>query len=146
MLNSAKIAELQGKIASLETALSAAEGKATTLEAQLNQAKTDLATAQAEAEKVTGLNAEITQLKADLTAANERATQAVADLTAAKADFDTKVEAEVTNRLAAAGVDPIKRDPQAKGGQDDQGGQVAGLKGLAKARAALEAKQQSSKK
>lgn len=145
MLNSAKIAELQGKITSLETALQAAEGKATTLQDQLNQAKTDLATAQAEADKVTGLNARVTELQGQVSSLTTRAETAEKDLAQAKTDFDTKVEAEVTNRLAAAGVDPIKRDPQAKTGQDDDGKPTAGLKGLAKARAALEAKQDAKK-
>lgn len=137
MLNSAKIAELQGKITSLETALAAAEGKSATLEAQLNEAKTQLATAQVEAEKVTGLSAEITQLKDQLATAEAKATKAEADLNQAKADFDTKVDAEVTNRLAAAGVDPIKRDPKAKSGQDDKGGSHSNLTGRQRMAAAF---------
>lgn len=140
MLNSAKIAELQGKITTLESSLAAAEGKATTLEAQLNQAKLDLATAQAEADKVTGLTSQITDLQGQITHLTSRAEKAEADLATAKGEFETKVSAEVNNRLAAAGVDPIKRDPQAKSGQDDNGNPAAGLTGLAKARAALEAK------
>lgn len=131
MLNSTKIAELQGRIATLETSLAAAEGKSVSLEAQLSQAKTDLATAQAEAEKVAVLTTEITQLKADLATANAKATQAEASLATAQAEMETKISTEVTNRLASAGVDPIKRDPEAKTGQDDKGS-VEGLKGRAR--------------
>ena len=135
MTTSAKISELQGKVTSLETALAAAEGKSTTLEAQLNQAKLDLATAQTEAGKVAGLTAEITQLKTDLQAANDKATKAEADLNQAKADFDAKVDGEVTTRLAAAGVDPIKRDPKAK--TEDPGTAQQGLTGRQRMAAAF---------
>lgn len=107
MLNSSKIAELQGRIATLEASLSTAEG-------QLAQAQTDLTAAHAEAAKVPVLSAENADLKASLAAANAKAEKAETDLTTAKAEFETNINAEVTNRLASAGVDPIKRDPKAK--------------------------------
>src|SRR5262249_39552860 len=68
--------------------------------------KADLETANG---KITELNTKISGMvpKAELDAANAKLEGAVP-----KADFDKKVEAAVNERLAAAGVDPIKRDPK----------------------------------
>jgi chromosome segregation ATPase len=62
-----------------------------------------------------------------------RACAALADQLTSKATVD----AQVTERLASAGTEPIKRDPQAKEALDAP---VAGLSGIAKSRAALAAK------
>jgi chromosome segregation ATPase len=119
MFTSTKISELQARIGELETQLSTEQGDKAALQAQLDQAKIDLATAQTEAGKVAGLNTQITDLQGQVTNLTTRAETAEKALAASKEDFETKVNAEVTTRLAAAGVDPIKRDPQAK--TDDTG-------------------------
>jgi chromosome segregation ATPase len=119
MFKSQEIADLQGKITKLEADLKTAGDNAATIQAELDQAKIDLATAQAEAGKVAGLNTQIGTLNSQITTLTTRAENAEKALVTAQADFEIKVNAEVTTRLAAAGVDPIKRDPQAK--TDDTG-------------------------
>lgn len=135
MLGSSKqIAELQGKITQLEADLETATTGQAALQSELNQAKADLQTALTKAgtleASLTEATGKITKLETDLAAANQKAT-----------DAEASVETKVTERLAAAGVDPVKRDPSAKAGDDGKPNAGAGLTGLAKARAALAAKQ-----
>ena len=119
MFKATEIAALQGQITKLEADLKTAGDNATALQTQLDQAKIDLATAQTEAGKVAGLNTQIGTLNGQITTLTTRAETAEKALATANTNFDTRVETEVTTRLAAAGVDPIKRDPQAK--TDDTG-------------------------
>ena len=93
MFTSAKIADLQGKVSSLETQLATSHAELTDLRASFE--------AQGET----------------LTAANEKATAdaaRIAELEACEGTFEARVSAEVTERLAATGTEPIQRDPDAK--------------------------------
>lgn len=143
MFKSQEIADLQGKVTKLEADLAKEQGEKATLQTNLDQAKADLATAQAESAKVSGLKTQITTLEGQVTTEKARADKAEADLTAAKADFETKVEAEVNTRLAAAGVQPIARDPKAK---TETGSPTAGLTGRQRLAAAFNAQVAPNKK
>jgi len=55
--------------------------------------------------------------------------------TASASNEQTRIDAEVTKRLASAGVAPIARDPQVPAGENKPS--APPLKGLAKARALL---------
>lgn len=140
LVSSAKLSELQAKVTQLEADLgNATEGKAA-LETQLSQAKADL---QAATEKASGFETALSEANAKLTEATGKITKLETELATANqkaTDAEASVETKVTERLAAAGVDPIKRDPSAK---DTETGKPAasGLKGMEKARAALAAKQ-----
>ncbi len=93
MFTSAKIADLQGKVSSLEAQLATSHAELTDLRASFE--------AQGET----------------LTAANEKATAdaaRIAELEGSEATFNERVSAEVTAQLAALGTEPIKRDPDAK--------------------------------
>lgn len=97
MFTSAKIADLQGKVSTLEAQLATSHAELTDLRASFE--------AQGET----------------LTAANEKATAdaaRIAELEASEANFETRVSAEVVERLAATGTEPIKRDPNAKKGEE----------------------------
>lgn len=103
MFNSAKIAELMERITSLECELENAKGQTGAITAERNS-----------------LSSQLTQAKADLQAALERITTLETDHAAAleriEGEIETRVQLEVTNRCAAAGVAPIARDPQAAEG------------------------------
>lgn len=122
---SAEIAELQKANADLTTAHTALQGEKTQLEAQLatitkerDDATTALATEKARADKAAAdLTAATTSHAAALKAAEEKHT---ADLAKAKADHEARIDADVTARLAAAGGDPLAKDPKAKA-QGDPG-------------------------
>lgn len=132
MLNSAKIAELQNRISLLETQLKTATDGQADLQTQLDQAKTELGQAQAQ---VTAHATTITELKGQVTAAEERATAAEGRATAAEASISDQVNA----RLAAAGVDPVARDPQAKN-PDDPARPDASVTPMKRAAAAMASK------
>ncbi len=117
MLNSKKIADLEARVTELEGLLAASDGKATGFEAQLNQARIDLAAAQEEAKQVATLKTQVTTLEGSVASLTTRAETAEKSLADAKADFETKVNAEVTTRLAGAGTEAIPRDPHAKKGE-----------------------------
>lgn len=116
--NSKQIAELQERVASLEAELATANGDKTRLNAEIEAAKAEHAKALTEAGQ------KATKLEADLAAANARAEKAVAE-----------IDAKVTERLAAAGVDPVKRDPKAAEGNDGKQ-TTQGLTGRARIAAA----------
>ncbi len=104
MFTSTKLAELQAEITRLTAESSGFKAERDNLTAQL-------AEAMVKAGKVEGLETQITALtaeKTDLTGKLEAATGKVTDL---EAKFDSKVEALVVERCAAAGVTPIARDP-----------------------------------
>lgn len=127
--NSKQIAELQEKVSSLQTQLDTATGDKTKLEADLATANAEL---QAAIAKGTSLEAELTKVKADLEAANGKVTAAEKRAT----DAEASIEAKVTERLASAGVDPIKRDPKASS-TGSGGAQTEGLTGRARLAAAF---------
>jgi chromosome segregation ATPase len=140
LVSSAKLTELQGKVTQLEADLATATTGKAELETQLATAKADLQTATA---KVTTLEGSLTEANTNLANANTKITTLEASVTAAEARAtaaEASIQTQVNDRLAAAGVDPVKRDPQAK---DPVPGQQSapGLKGIAKARAALAEKQ-----
>jgi chromosome segregation ATPase len=133
MFKSAEIAELQGKITTLEAELKTATDGQARIEAELATAKTDLAAAltkQGTLEtSLTEASGKITKLEAELVTANQKAD-----------DAEASVQTKVTEQLAAAGVDPVKRDPSAKTDEPGTKPSANGLKGIAKARAALATK------
>lgn len=93
MFASTKIAELQTQVS--------------TLEAQIKASNEDL----------TSLRASFEEQGEKLTAASEKSAadaSRIAELEASEATFEARVSAEVTERLAALGTEPIKRDPNAK--------------------------------
>jgi len=100
MFTSAKIADLTAKVGSLETQLATAGAELSDIRASFEAQGETLLAAQ---EQVTAHAATIASLKA-------------AQVQAA-ADFEAKVTAEVANRLASAGSDPVKRDPDARSGE-----------------------------
>jgi len=116
---SAEIAELQKANADLTTAKTALEGEKTQLEAQIgtltqerDSARTDLAAEKARADKaVADLATATTSHAAALKAAEDKH---AADLAQAKKDHEARIDADVTARLAAAGGDPLPKDPKAK--------------------------------
>ncbi len=97
MFTSTKIADLQTKVGNLESQLAESADALATLRADFEATSANLATAEAQ---VTAHAATIATLE------TEKAQAA--------ADFETKVNAEVTARLAGAGADPVKRDPAAR--------------------------------
>ncbi len=109
MFKASQIAELQARIATLEADLQTSNGNAATLQGQLDGANAALALAQGE---VASLNVKITAAALAQKAAEDAAAAAQAS-----------VPAQVTTQLAAAGVDPVARDPQAK--SPDEGGRAA---------------------
>jgi hypothetical protein len=104
------------EIASLKAALLDAQTSGASAAAVLQEAQAELASA-------TSINAE---LSASLDALNATVAENAAALAAAEAATiaadaravaaEAAVEAQVLERLASAGVDPIKRDPAAKDG------------------------------
>lgn len=114
MLFAKQVSALKSSVETLETALAAANAGNEAIQAELTEAKASLETVKAEAAKIPGLEAKITEQETALAAEKARADKAAADLAAANAAADTKIEAEVVSRLAAAGVEPVKRDPSVK--------------------------------
>lgn len=126
--NSKQIAELQEKVSSLQSQLDTATGDKTKLEADLAKANAEL---QAAIAKGTSLEAELKKALADVEAANTKVTAAEGRAASAEASIVTKVN----ERLAAAGVDPIKRDASAS--EKGAGASTEGLTGRARLAAAF---------
>jgi len=99
MFTSAKIADLQAKVSTLETQLTASNEELTSLRASFEEKATALAEAECSA-----------------TASAAR----IAELEASEATFNDRVSAEVTVQLAALGTEPVKRDPDAKEGDSKE--------------------------
>lgn len=104
------------EIASLKAALIEAQTSGASAAAVLQEAQAELASA-------TSINAELsasvdalTTAAADSAAALATAEAAVIAADARAVAAEKSVEAQVLERLASAGVDPIKRDPVAKEG------------------------------
>lgn len=127
--NSKQIAELQEKVTSLQSQLETATGDVTKLKADLAKANADL---QAAIAKGTSLEADLKKALADVEAANAKVNAAEKRAT----DAEASIEAKVTERLASAGVDPIKRDPKASS-TGSGGAQTEGLTGRARLSAAF---------
>lgn len=104
------------EIATLKAALTDAQASSATIAAALQEAQAELASATSiNAElsaKVDALTASAAETAAAIAAAQAATVAAEARATAAEA----AVEAQVLERLASAGVDPVKRDPIAKEG------------------------------
>ena len=107
MFNSSKIASLDEQITSLNAELASTK-------ASFEGANAELSTVKASLEAIKGekatLEASVSDLTTKLSDAESAKTAAEAKAAAAEASVDTKVN----ERLASAGVEPIKRDPQAK--------------------------------
>jgi chromosome segregation ATPase len=135
MFQSKELARLQEQLATAEAQ-----------NASLTEANAALtAERDASAQTVATLTAERDAARADLATAQERITQIETDHTAEVAringEVEQRIQTEVTNRCAAAGVEPIARDPEAGSKADDtKGAPAAGLSGIAKARALLSEK------
>jgi hypothetical protein len=112
MLNSSKkISELQTKITELEAQLVAAAETHVTELTSRDQATEELLTTHSAA--ILAKETEIADLKGQLAAATEKASKA-------DTDFETRVNAEVIRRCAAAGVKaPIVRNPEAVSGAEN---------------------------
>jgi septal ring factor EnvC (AmiA/AmiB activator) len=135
MFNSEKIATLQAELEASKARVTALETEVSTLTASREETQAQLATATESA----------ATLQASLNAANEKIAKLETDHTAEVAringDVEQRIQTEVTNRCAAAGVEPIARDPEAGSKADDtKGAPAAGLSGIAKARALLSEK------
>lgn len=128
---SQEIADLQTKVDALTAEKENAEAKATQAEATLATvtAERDVALAALQAEK-------------DKTAAAEQLlNESQAKIATMESEMQTKIENEVITRLASAGHDPIERTRQT-GTEAPEAKQtnLAGLTGIEKARAALQAR------
>lgn len=99
--NSKLIAELQEKITLLEADQTAAAAAKAALQAELEAHKTGLA----------ALRAALAAANNGSDAAEEEDDNAACIALAALLTPKAGIEAEVTRRLASAGVDPVKRDP-----------------------------------
>lgn len=128
------------EIANLKEQLAAAQEQNKTLESQLASIGTTHAEAISalESTHASAISALETSHADAITALNTQHETAVKAL---QDGMEAAIAAEVLNRCAAAGVQPIARDPGAgsKAGDTKQEG-TAGLTGLAKTRAALQAK------
>lgn len=100
MLHSAKIAALQTQLDQVSAELTTAKG---TVATQLDQITAHEAT-------ISAHEATITDLQGKAAAAETRATEAEKKAT----DAEASINDQVNTRLAAAGIAPIERDPQAK--------------------------------
>lgn len=96
------------------------------LKASLDEAQTALATsnaalteAQAELASAASINAALTASDAETAAALAAAEAAAIAADARAVAAEAAVETQVIERLASAGVDPIKRDPAAKEGSTE---------------------------
>jgi len=110
MFNSDKIAALQEQNTKLTADLAAAVANHSAVAADLATASASLEAIKAEKAtletSVSTLTGKVTELEVAKTAAETQAKDAIAS-----------VDAKVNDRLASAGVDPVKRDPSAKQGE-----------------------------
>lgn len=128
---SQEIADLQAKVETLSAEKATAEATAT-------EASATLATVTAERD--VALSA-IQSEKDKVAAAEQLLAETQTKLTNLEAETATKIENEVISRLASAGVDPIARAKDQTGdAPESKRDPAAGLTGIAKARAALEAR------
>jgi chromosome segregation ATPase len=105
MFNSSK------EIAELKEKLQAAEASAADFQSKLTAKEGELATA---ATKMQELEGKVTEAQGRITTLEGEKLKAEADLTKFQADFETKLNAAVIERCAAAGLSaPIASDPSA---------------------------------
>lgn len=106
MFKSEEISKLQARVSQLEKDLQAANDGGAAIQARIDQANADLAAAQslvaAHQETITGLTAKVTTAETAQKSAEDRANAA-----------EASINDQVTQRLAAAGVAPIAKDPKA---------------------------------
>lgn len=130
-LFSARITELEGQLATLTTERDAL----TASNQELTAANADPATRHtANTETIATLTQERDTARTDLAAVTAARDTAAQTLEAERASRETAISAEVVNRLAAAGAEPIARDV----GAIDATGELkadSGRTGMAKARA-----------
>lgn len=101
---------LSEQIASLQTQLAAAQAQARQNFADLTAVRADLETANT---NLTAVTAEREQLRIDLAAVTADRDTARTEITAERESRETAINAQVTQRLADAGVEPVRRDPSA---------------------------------
>ncbi len=152
--NSKLVAELQAKNETLEASLGAAIGEKAAIQAELETAHASFAAAEPFKAKHSKASAALKGVRANLVAiagadvtieANEDEDESDTESRACASLIEglttkASVDALVTQRLAAAGVEGIKRDPNAKDSTGSAEAPKSELTGLAKARAALAAK------
>lgn len=127
---SQEIADLQAKVETLSAEKATAEATAT-------EASATLATVTAERD--TALAAVQTE-KDKLAAAEHLIAEANTKITTLETGMKEKIENEVITRLASAGTEPIPRAKDPADAPESKRDPAAGLTGIAKARAALEAR------
>lgn len=132
MLFSSRIKELETQLASVSTQRDQLTTENANLTAQLAEHATELPGLQTQ---ISAHEVTITQLNADLDTARTAATTAQAALKAEQEGREAAIKLEVTNRLGAAGIAPIARDPNAT--KTPAESKTAGLTGLARTRAYL---------
>jgi len=131
MLFSARIKELEGQLSTLQAnhdTLAAANAELTTAN---GQCATQHA---ADQETIGAMTGELTQVRAELASVSAELETARTALTQAEAGRESAIATQVTQRISAAGADPIKRDPAVA---VETNGGATSLSGMAKARAYL---------
>jgi len=143
MLNSRRIAELEQQVATLTQERDQARTQneqlttqVTSLTAERDQARTDLTAAQSRVTELETANGQLTGQVTTLTSERDTARN---HLQTANAGRDEEIERQVTERCAAAGVAPIKRETNA-GDPKDPDKPNPGAKGLEAARERLNAR------
>jgi chromosome segregation ATPase len=104
------------EIATLKAALTDAQASSATIAAALSEAQAELASATSINATLSASVEALTTAKAEAEAARANAEAAVIAADARAVAAESAVETQVIERLASAGVDPIKRDPTAKEG------------------------------
>ena len=143
MFNAKEVADLKERVTALEGDLAKATADHGTASAEVTRLTAELDSAKA---ALTAAQTDLTQHKTDLATANGRITNLETDLkleqdkvTKAAADFEQRCFDEVNNRLSAAGVAPIARDPKVAPTAADTRPDGSALKGASRAAAAFNA-------
>lgn len=122
---------LSEQIAALQTQLATAQQQAQQNFADLTAARGQVETLTGQ---VTALTTERDEARTQLGTVTGERDQARTALQTERDSRETAISAEVTSRIAAAGGDPIRRDPAAATSQEKPGAS-SGLTGMARARA-----------
>lgn len=139
MFNSEKLAKLTADLEAAQARITTLESENGTLTEARDAAQGQLATAQASVASLTG---ERDTARTELTQAIEKIkgleTSHATEIKTLKDGMEATISAEVINRCAAAGVEPVARDPEAGAkAADTKTSPAAGLSGIAKARVLL---------
>ncbi len=137
MIHSRRIAELEEQVTGLTS-------QVTILTAERDSAQTNLAAAQVRVTELEGAHAtlagQVTTLTTERDSARTDLAAAQTQITTLNTERSAEIERQVVERIAAAGVAPIARDPASTDGKDaHEPTRTSGLTGLEKARAALAA-------